>query len=457
MPTFKVLPLIIGLSMATQVAQAADLMSIARDVLDNNASLAAARAGVDATYEGESLARSPLLPQVNASASASRTHTRGSGSDGANANASEAGVSATQALFDAKSWYQLDAAKLTAKQGDLKLANTRQQLLYQVASNYFEVLKAKDLLDTYRAQEEASARQLNQARQQFNVGVIAATDVREAEAMFDSSRAQRISQESVLQVQFEALEQLTGKQYPSIDGLDEALPIEAPLPSNRDAWIEMATTTNIALQAARAGIDVARANVKAAQAGHMPTLNAYANYSYNDTDRSQSSYTGNGAYSESNSIGVKATLPIYVGGATSASIRQNTFQLEQSQFQAEDQLRQAIQQVNSYFAKTNNDVLSVQARKQATVSSKASLEATRNGYEAGTRTILDVLTSQRAYYNALADYAASRYNYVLDLLALRQQAGVLDIDSLAAVNKWLHADRAVRFDGADMTTRHMMP
>lgn len=457
MPTFKVLPLIIGLSMATQVAQAADLMSIARDVLDNNASLAAARAGVDATYEGESLARSPLLPQVNASASASRTHTRGSGSDGANVNASEAGVSATQALFDAKSWYQLDAAKLTAKQGDLKLANTRQQLLYQVASNYFEVLKAKDLLDTYRAQEEASARQLNQARQQFNVGVIAATDVREAEAMFDSSRAQRISQESVLQVQFEALEQLTGKQYPSIDGLDEALPIEAPLPSNRDAWIEMATTTNIALQAARAGIDVARANVKAAQAGHMPTLNAYANYSYNDTDRPQSSYTGNGAYSESNSIGVKATLPIYVGGATSASIRQNTFQLEQSQFQAEDQLRQAIQQVNSYFAKTNNDVLSVQARKQATVSSKASLEATRNGYEAGTRTILDVLTSQRAYYNALADYAASRYNYVLDLLALRQQAGVLDIDSLAAVNKWLHADRAVRFDGADMTTRHMMP
>lgn len=450
MPTFKVLPLIIGLSMATQVAQAADLVTIAQDVLNSNASLAAARAGVDATYEGENVARGALLPQVNATADADRTRSK-SNSGTYNSNNSSVGVNATQALFDAKSWYTLDAAKLTAKQGDLTLANTRQQLLYQVASYYFEVLKAKDVLDTYRAQEDATARQLNQVRQQFNVGVIAATDVREAEATYDSSRAQRISQESVLQVQFEALEQLTGKQYPSIDGLDDALPIEAPLPANRDAWIEMATTNNIALQAARAGIDVARANVKTAKAGHMPTLSAYAKYTYGDYGRS-SALVDSGAYSETNAIGVQATLPIYAGGATSASVRQNTFQLEQTQFQAEDQLRQAVQQVNSYFAKANNDVLSVQARKQAIVSNKASLEATRNGYEAGTRTILDVLNSQKSYYSALADYAAARYNYVLDLLALRQQAGVLDLDSLAAINKWLHADRAVRFDGADMTS-----
>ena len=91
----------------------------------------------------------------------------------------------------------------------------------------------------------------------------------------------------------------------------------------------------------------------------------------------------------------------------------------------------------------------MRARQRAITSSRASLEATRNGYEAGTRTILDVLNAQETYYSALANYAQARYDYVLHLLALRQNAGILDVNALAAINHWLRADQAVHIDGVD--------
>ena len=451
MSTFKMLPLALGFAITAPMAHAANLLSIARDALENNAALQGSRAGVNATHEGEAGALSAFLPQINAQAGMTRYDNHRSQypepltkSSGQRYTSSTAAVTLNQSLFDASNWYALKEAKRATEQARLQLASTEQTLLFNVANAYFTVLKARDVLDTYRAEEEAYARQLDQVRQQFRVGVVAATDVREAEASFDSAQAQRIAQESTLQVAFEALEQLTGKQYATLDGLDNAMPIEAPVPARRDAWVDMATTGNLAVLAARAGIDVARETVNSTRAGHLPTLSANATYNYGDSDRD--AYHG---YDEGGYVGLTATLPIYSGGKTSAAVRKATYSLEQTQFNAEESLRSAVQSVNSYYAQSTNDVYTVRARQRAITSSRASLEATRNGYEAGTRTILDVLNAQETYYNALANYAQARYDYVLHLLALRQNAGILDVNALAAINHWLRADQAVHIDGVD--------
>lgn len=446
MSKFRVLPLVLGLSLASQVAHAADLISIAQDALLNNASLLSDRASLDATKDAERVALGDLLPQVTASAGVSRYNNNHSEQTGAatvrSYNQTAVDVQATQTLFNATNWFNLKAAQRQTAQESLNFANNRQLLLYNVSNAYFEVLRDKELLDTYRTAEAAYQRQLDQTRQQFEVGVVAATDLREAEASYDSARAQRISQESVLQVAFEALEQLTGKQYASIDRLSEDMPIKSPTPATRQAWVDMASTQNLALRAARAAIDVARENVNVARAGHLPSIEAVAAYSHSDINK-VAGYTGN------NSIGLQATLPIYSGGSTSAQVRQNTHQLESAQFSAIDQLRTSIQQVSSYYAKSNYDVQTVEANKRAVLSNKVSLQATQDGYAAGTRTILDVLNAQQNYYSSLSDYASSRYDYVLDMLNLRQQAGILDVGTLQSLNKWLVGGNgnSVRLDG----------
>ena len=85
----------------------------------------------------------------------------------------------------------------------------------------------------------------------------------------------------------------------------------------------------------------------------------------------------------------------------------------------------------------NTDVSRVLAQKQSIRSAQAALEATEAGYDAGTRTIVDVLSAQQALYGAKRDYANARYDYVFDLLQLKQAAGTLDIEDISEINSWL--------------------
>ena len=435
-------------------AQAADLVTITRDALNNNAALASARSEFSGAEAARDVARGGLLPQVNASGSAthneqfeSQGSARNTGTGtGAGANAGVGGgddsyntvsltLEATQALFNAVTRQEVTQAERQIDQQVYLLAATEQQLLIDVASAYFDILRAYEVLEARLAQERAIGRQLEQAREQFEVGLIAITEVEEARASFDQSRADRIAAESNLQVAFEVLEQLTGQRYASIEALGDSMPIAVPSPTDRNYWVEQAIERNPQVLAQQAGIEVSRVGVELARAGRLPTVQAFANYQYADSDSDVVS-----GYDTSAQVGVSANVPIYTGGSTSASIRQGTFQLESSQYDFESQRRTTIQQVRSLYTQVSNNVETVEARQQAIVSNRSALEATRAGYEVGTRNIVDVLNAEQNLYNAIANYAEARYDYVVNLLSLRQQAGLLDVEAIEEVNAWLTGD-----------------
>lgn len=445
-------PLLLAVVTASFVlpAQAADLITITRDALDNNAALASARSEYQAVEAGKDVAQAGLLPQINATGRVAHNQqyeSQGSTRVGAAGGAGNVSggddryntlsltLEATQALYNEVTRREVTQAERQIDQQVYLLAATEQQLLIDVASAYFDILRAYEVLEARLAQERAIGRQLEQAGEQFEVGLIAITEVEEARATFDQSRADRIAAESNLQVAFEALEQLTGQRYASIEALGDSMPIALPEPSSRDYWVEQALELNPQVLAQQAGIEISRSGVEIARAGNLPTLQAFGNYQYGDSD-----IDGTTGEDSSSQVGISANLPIYTGGRTSASIRQGTYQLESSQYDFESQRRSSIQQVRSLYTQVSNDVETVEARQQAIVSNRSALEATRAGYEVGTRNIVDVLNAEQNLYNAIANYAEARYNYVVNLLSLRQQAGRLDVDAIQEVNAWLTGD-----------------
>ena len=443
------LALLVGFTVATS-AQATDLWTVARDALENDASLAAARSGFFAVEAGRDVQRGTLLPQVSLGSSLSHSRTYESQTGGVtqpprddddNVNSLGVNLDASQALYDPARRAQLAQAERQVDREALSLAVTEQQLLLEVAEAYFEILRAHDILSARRSQETAIERQLEQARERFEVGLIAITEVHEAQASFDLARAQRIAAESAMQVSFEALERLTGQRYQSIDGLAEEIPIVPPEPVDRGDWVELAMANSPMLQMAEAGIEVARSELEVSRAGQLPRLEAFAAYDYSDNDRS-----GVSGYNSGSQLGLRASMPLYTGGSTQAQIRQSGFGLEVSQYDFEAQRRDTVQQVRSLFTRVSNDVETVEARAQAIVSNQSALEATRSGYEVGTRNIVDVLNAERNLFNAIADHAEARYDYVLGLLRLQQQAGLLDAESIQAINAWLEAESAVSLE-----------
>lgn len=457
---FRPLLLAVLTSSFMMPAYAADLITITRDALSHNATLASARAEFSSVEASRDVVRGGLLPQVNASGSVvhNRQYERageatgfaasGAGED--NFNTASLSLEATQALFNAVTRQEVHQAERQIDQQVYLLAATEQQLLIDVVGAYFDILRAHEVLEARLAQERAIGRQLEQASEQFEVGLIAVTEVEEARASFDQSRADRLAAESNLQVSFEVLEQLTGRRYATIDALGD-MPVALPSPSSRDYWVEQAIERNPHVLAQRAGIELSRAGVEIARAGRLPTVQAFANYQYADSDRDAIS-----GHDASSQLGLSANLPIYTGGSTSASIRQGTFQLERSQYDFESQRRSTIQQVRSLYTQVSNNVQTVEAREQAIVSTRSALEATRAGYEVGTRNIVDVLNAEQNLYNAIASYAEARYDYVVNLLSLRQQAGRLDVQTIEEVNAWLTGD-AVSFTLPEMPEMPEMP
>lgn len=432
-------------------APRADLLGVYQQAVDNNADLAAARAGYRASQEAVPQARSGLLPQLNGGASLNDSRTD---VDQPAMNLRRGGtlyqVSLSQALLRVDRWFQLQAAKASSQQAALQLASTEQNLILQSAEAYFAVLAAEDGLAATRAEEAAFKRHYDQAKDRFEVGLSDRTEMLEAQSGYDTARANRLLAERQVEDAFQALTTLTDRDYRFVEGIRHSLPVAPPSPNDAKAWVDTAMQKNLDLQASQYAVSGAEQTLRQRKAGHAPTVDLVAQYQRGDNDRMgftnspMFSRLGSGFhYSgevEQQSIGVQLNIPLYSGGLTSSQVRESYQRLDQSEQLRESLRRQVVQSTRNLHRAVNTDVTQVQARRQAIVSSQSALEATELGYEVGTRNIVDVLDAQRQLYNAVRLYNTTRYDYILNHLRLKRAAGLLSPDDLQDLEGYLKPD-----------------
>ena len=340
----------------------------------------------------------------------------------------------------------MQAAEATSEQASLELSATEQNLILQSAETYFAVLRAQDTLASTKAEEAAFKRQLDQANERFDVGLSDKTDVLEAQAGFDTARANRLLAERAVDDAFEALVTLTNRDYLAVEGIVHTLPVLAPTPNDAKAWVDTAAAQNLNLQASLYAVTAAEENLRQRKAGHAPTLDAVASYQKGDNDSlgfSNSGAFGAPRYSgdvSQRSIGLQLNIPIYSGGLTSSQVREAYQRLGQTEQLRESLRRQVVQNTRNLFRAVNTDVETVQARRQSIISNQSALEATEIGYQVGTRNIVDVLDAQRQLYSAVRNYNDARYDYILNNLRLKQAAGTLSPADLEALGSFLKPD-----------------
>jgi outer membrane protein len=422
------------------------LVSVYQEAVNNNADLAAARADYDARKEIVPQARAGLLPNISGGADSSSIRTK---LDQPSAVINRSGTvyraTLSQPIFRADRWFQLQAAKDVNEQAALELSATEQNLILQSAQDYFSVLRAQDNLASTKAEEAAFKRQLDQARERFDVGLSDKTDVLQAQASYDTARASRIVAKRQVDDAFQALVTLTNREYNSIEGIVHTLPVLTPTPNDAKAWVDTAAQQNLNLLASNYAVSAAEETLRQRKAGHAPTLDAVAQVEKGDNDGlgfSNPNFTGQDYHGnvEQRTIGVQLNIPIYSGGLTSSQVREAYSRLSQSEQRRESLRRQVVENTRNLHRAVNTDVEQVQARKQSIISNQSALEATEIGYQVGTRNIVDVLDAQRQLYASVRDYNYTRYVYILDNLRLKQAAGTLNPGDLQDLSRYLKAD-----------------
>jgi outer membrane protein len=466
---FRLRPLTFALALAglTAQAHATDLVQAYDLARNSDPQFASSEAQRNAQQEGVVQSRAALLPQVSADVTYGHSEISSSGSQvfngvttGTNSSFNESsrrgsGVNVNQSIFDFSNYSRLGASKSRALQADATLASADDALVVRVADAYFNVLTQIETLASARAEERSVKRQLDQAEKRLEVGLAPITDVHDARARYDSARAATILQATALDDAYEALAEITGQRLSNLRGLSPDFRPENTEQKSIEEWVGIALDNNPALRASAEALAAAEKDVGTARAGHYPTLSGFASYG------DDASWGGNvlrsnndaestfGNASTGPSWGLTLSVPLFSGFATQSRVRQALFQRDAAADALEAEKRLVTRTTRGAYRNLIAGQAEVEARRLAVVSAQAAYEAGEAGLEVGTRTIVDVLIAQQQLYLAKREYARARHAYLVNILRLRQAAGILEPGDLQLVNRYLVADADAALDAVD--------
>jgi len=310
------------------------------------------------------------------------------------------------------------------------------------------VLAAQDNVQAQQASLDAISRQLEQADKRFEVGLIAITDVQEARAARDTAAADLIASKRSLATAQEFLREITDMQYAVLATPRATMPLQMPEPADPQKWVEASMEQNLALTSSRLGADIARDDVRVAFGGHLPQVDLVVGKSHSQTDDTVAfdpvtgQFAGGSAPSSitqdtDKSIALQVTVPIWSSGGTHSRVKQSEYRWQAAKQRLERVSRETERSSRDAYLGVLSEISRVQALKQALESSATALRATEAGYDVGTRTAVDVLAARQNLVAAQTAYSRSRYDYMLNVLTLKQAAGILDRKALEDMNGWL--------------------
>jgi outer membrane protein, protease secretion system len=409
--------------------------------LEQDAVIRAARATADARRERLPQARAQLMPNVSASLSRNKNNLTatqpgflGPVTSDQDYFSSNRALTIRQPIFRPFQFADYRQAEAQVADAEANLDKEVQNVAVRVAGAYLEALLAEDQLALVMAQKQAYTTQLDAARKRFAGGAGVRTDVDEAQARLDLTLAQELEAKQNVDFTKRQLQVLVNVPVTQLAPLDERrLELADPTPPRLQDWVDRAELTSPELRSLRAQVEASRREIDKARSGHLPTLDAIAQWSISQND----TVTQTNSRFDNKAIGVQLNVPIFSGGFVSSQARQAVADLERAQEALEATRRDLGTRVEKEFRGITEGVLRVRALEQAVRSAETAVVSSRRSFEGGARTIVDVLNAEQQQVSALRDLANARYLYMLSRVRLRSLAGEADAAAIGEVNAWL--------------------
>jgi outer membrane protein/protease secretion system outer membrane protein len=416
-----------------------DLKQVYQAALEQDATIRASRAAADSGRERLPQARAGLLPQISASAGRNNNNldTTAPNILGTPITTNDKYLSDNktvqlrQPIVNMQRWLQFQQAKSVVEEVEANLDRDLQNLVVRVAGAYFEALMADEQLDLVLAQKKTYTALVDAAKKGLAAGSGTRTDIDDAQSRLDMAAAQELEARQNQDLARRQLQLLVNQPVDQIAKLNvAALQLSAPMPANLDDWTRKAEQASPEIRAMQARLDAARREVSKAQAGHLPTLDAVAQWS---NSGSENITRVNSRY-ENKTIGLQLNIPLYSGGYVNSTIRQAVAEQTRAEESLEALRRDLGVRVHKEYRGVSEGVLRVRALEQAARSAEQMMKSTQMSLTAGSRSQLDVLNAQQQFTLALRDLAQARLVYLLSGVRLASLVGDDAMVSVEQVN-----------------------
>ena len=417
-------------------SDAEDLQTAYKQAASTSPVIAQARAQLDTDLAGKPLARSALLPHINAGASGGMNTARVTGfgaqtiSTGYHSDIFSASL--TESIFNGQAFTAMKQSDSRIRASEAALAYAQQVVALQVTQTYFGILQAEANQRVAQQQMDLLQSIDKQTRASLHVGSGDIISVQEVQAQLDAAKADLIAANNAVTVAKNQLERLTHQPVGTLEDV-AALQPTGPQPDTIGPWLAAALKNQPLLQQARATLKVSEQQVQYAKRARWPTL----------------TLNGIGQHAAGTLIppvaidqiggSLNLSIPIYEGGGTRAEIHQAEALSKASRANVVNVQDQIKLDTQTAFQDLQDSVAQFQATQQSVASAKVSMEGTRKGYEIGSRSIIDLLTATTNYAAAQRNYYLALYTQLVARTQLKAAAGVLTPADIDAINTLLES------------------
>jgi outer membrane protein len=299
----------------------------------------------------------------------------------------------------------VSAAEADILQGRETLRNTEATILTSVIQAYVDVRRDGEALNINLENVKVLQRQLDEAKAQFDVGTITRTDVAQAQARLSAAQAQLSAAQATLSVSRAAYASVVG-QAPTDLAPEPDLP---GVPETFDAAMDVATQNNPALRAAQYAEEATRHRVAQARADYLPSANVQASYGSTFTPSEGLSLEQRSGFSATATL----TVPLFTGGLTGSRVRQALEHDNMARLGVDGAQRDVLRSVSQAWAQVLSTRASLASNEEQVKADSIAAEGTRQEYQVGLRTTIDVLNAEQELRDAQLALVNSRHdNYV---------------------------------------------
>jgi outer membrane protein len=338
-----------------------------------------------------------------------------------------AGISLSQALFDKSVLTGLDAAKATREFYKLSAQLTGEQVLEQVATNYYQVLVQRQKIGVVDSTIRNTQRVQRILEGQYKNGLAKKIDVDRITvniSNLQSQRQQLVNGVSLLENGLKFYMGMPINTPISIPNAEMGSIQPQGIAMNESIIVDDRTEVRLLKQQE----DLLHYQKESIKSEYYPSLSLGGNYSYQGLGNSVPLFKGQSKginWFDAASVSLNLRVPIFNGGATKSRIKQT----ETSIKKLNEDIANASLALNLAYenAKTqiNNSIITLNAQKKNVQLAQEVYNNTQNNYNNGLASLTDLLNAETSLTEANNNYSTALLNYRVAEIQLIKSQGSL--------------------------------
>jgi len=309
------------------------------------------------------------------------------------------------------------SAKEGIKENAEELRVVQENLLFDVATAYYNGLKAKKTLSLAQVEVERLERHQKASESRFNVGEVTKTVVLRAQAELSRARADLVRAEAEFKMAQDQLI-LLAKLPPDFDVLDPPVPFLPP--RTETDLIQMAYEKRPDLTASKIREGIFLNGIRFARGGFLPTLSLEGTYSKQNQDPKNQFFF----VKRDEQATLTLTLPIFEGGLRLAELREARSKARQAGLERtlledriEVEVKTALRDLETVTSVLENF-------KDQVAFAQENFTLVEKQFVFGLATNIDVLDANSLLHEAQQQLSNTQYDRDLAILRLQKVVGI---------------------------------